>query len=64
MCCVVNEGQKLSECRVSLVEESSIFDGGWFSMKSAVLEGAAIYTARIIHVDNDSETTYIKAVLM
>ena len=55
----VNEGQKLSECRVSLAErkkeegEKSIFDRVWFSMKTAVLEGDAMYTGSISHVDND-----------
>ena len=55
----VNEGQKLSECRVSLAErkkeeegEMSIFDCVWFSMKTDVLEGAAMYTGSISHMDN------------
>ena len=44
----VNEGQWLSECRVSLAErkkgEKSIFDRVWFSKKTAVLEGTAMYS--------------------
>ena len=58
----VNEGQMLSECRVSLLkkkkeEERSIFDRVWFSMKTAILESAAIYmyTGSISNVDNDSK---------
>ena len=44
-----DEGQKLSKCSVSLAEEEgekSIFDLVWFSMKTAILEGADIYTGR------------------
>ena len=51
---------KLSECRVSLTEEEeegekSIFDRVCFSMKTALLEGAVMYTGSISHVDNDIE---------
>ena len=35
--------------------EKSIFDRVWFSRKTAVLEGAAMYSGSILHVDNDSE---------
>ena len=55
----VNEGQWLSECRVILAErkkeEKSIFDRVWFSRRMDVLEGAAMYSGIILHVDNDSE---------
>ena len=60
----VSEGQWLSKCRVSLAErkkerkkegEKSMFDSVWFSRKTAVLKGAAIYSGIILHVDNDSE---------
>ena len=56
----VNDGQWLSECRVSLTErkkkgEKSIFDRVWFSRKTAILEGAAMYSGIILHVDNDSK---------
>ena len=32
--------------------EKSIFDRVWFNMKTAVLEGAAMYAGSISHVDN------------
>ena len=47
----------LSECQVVLAErrEKSIFDRVWYSRKTAILEGAAMYSGSILHVDNDSE---------
>ena len=35
--------------------EKSIFDCVWFSRKTAILEGAAMHSGSISHVDNDSE---------
>ena len=58
----VNEGQALSEYRVSLAEEEeeegekSIFDRVWFSRKTTVLDSVAKYSSSISHVNNDSET--------
>ena len=56
----VNEGQKLSEYRVSLAEgrkkkkeRSRFFDCVWFSRKTAVLE---MFSGSILHVDNVGET--------
>ena len=67
----VNEGQWLSKCQDSLAErknerqkkkerkkeegEKLIFDHVWFSGKTAVLEGAAMYSDSILHVDNDND---------
>ena len=51
----VNERQKLSEYRVSLTEET-IFDRVYFSRKMDVLEGYAMYTGSISHIENNSET--------
>ena len=53
-----NEGQALSEYRVSLAEgeeegEKSIFDHIWFSRKITVLDHVAKYSSSISHVDND-----------
>ena len=33
--------------------EKSILDHVWFSRKTTVLEGDAMYTGSILHVDND-----------
>ena len=61
----VNEGQKLSEYRVSLAEEErkkeeegekSIFDCVWFSRKTAVLDSRTMSSGSISRVDNDGET--------
>ena len=54
----VNEGQALSEYRVSLAEEEgekSIFDRVWFSRKTTVLDSVAKYSSSISHIDNDGE---------
>ena len=56
----VNEGQKLSEYRVSLAEgrtkgEKSIFDCVWFSRKTTILESMSMFSGSISHVDNDGD---------
>ena len=52
----VNEGQKLSKYQVHPTEgEKSILDHVWLSTKTAILEGAAVSTGSISHIDNNSE---------
>ena len=43
--------------------KKSIFDRVWFSMKTVVLEGAAMYTGSISHVDNNSDIRRLESVL-
>ena len=56
---MLENGAYLCVSQVSPIErkkgEKSIFDHVWFSMRTAVLEGASMCTGSIAHVDNDSE---------